>query len=97
MPRSSHGPLFVPFPTLVRSVPVVQALAGAVVVADGGEQQLAAEQVLPHERGDRALPARRVDGRPDVAVDWVAGLRRRTEEHTSELQSPMMLVCRLLL
>src|SRR5256885_13195270 len=36
-------------------------------------------------------PARRVPARPR------AGGRRRSEEHTSELQSPCNLVCRLLL
>src|SRR5437762_1168669 len=32
-----------------------------------------------------------------VVIDPVALLRERSEEHTSELQSPMYLVCRLLL
>src|ERR1017187_8040416 len=31
------------------------------------------------------------------AADWLPGSARRSEEHTSELQSPMYLVCRLLL
>src|SRR2546427_2780886 len=33
----------------------------------------------------------------DVPDDFVAGLRERSEEHTSELQSQSNLVCRLLL
>src|SRR5437762_13204899 len=32
-----------------------------------------------------------------VDVTWGSRYRRRSEEHTSELQSPMYLVCRLLL
>src|SRR5436189_3989104 len=40
-------------------------------------------------RGDPAHPRRRNRG--------PAGQDRRSEEHTSELQSPMYLVCRLLL
>src|SRR5437762_9154966 len=41
-----------------------------------------------------AAPSGRLDRRP-----WIPGsrARRRSEEHTSELQSPMYLVCRLLL
>src|SRR5437879_9867857 len=32
-----------------------------------------------------------------IAANLAPGMRRRSEEHTSELQSPMYLVCRLLL
>src|SRR5690348_17678252 len=32
-----------------------------------------------------------------VVMTWHSGLHRRSEEHTSELQSPVQLVCRLLL
>src|SRR5437762_10609697 len=35
-------------------------------------------------------------GEAHARILWAAGLRR-SEEHTSELQSPMYLVCRLLL
>src|SRR5258708_21423587 len=41
----------------------------------------------------RRRPARRRQRRPA----WHAGGERRSEEHTSELQSPDHLVCRLLL
>src|SRR5436189_6396170 len=34
---------------------------------------------------------------PERAGTWAPPLDRRSEEHTSELQSPMYLVCRLLL
>src|SRR5690348_18073210 len=42
---------------------------------------------------EQMLDAKRVDGRADL---WSLGLVR-SEEHTSELQSPVHLVCRLLL
>src|SRR5437762_7217939 len=38
-----------------------------------------------------------VGGLPGANLDRVGQRRRRSEEHTSELQSPMYLVCRLLL
>src|SRR5438876_5866890 len=44
-----------------------------------------------HLLDEAALP----DERPHRRFD--AGLRERSEEHTSELQSPVHLVCRLLL
>src|SRR5437879_10822116 len=53
--------------------------------------------------GDLGLPSELVSGPSDVqgAAHGSGGLRRveedRSEEHTSELQSPMYLVCRLLL
>src|SRR2546429_2062766 len=34
---------------------------------------------------------------PTVVIDWLARRRIRSEEHTSELQSRLHLVCRLLL
>src|SRR5437763_14839346 len=44
----------------------------------------------------------RTSGRSVIAIpsprrSWDRGARGRSEEHTSELQSPMYLVCRLLL
>src|SRR5437764_14744962 len=44
----------------------------------------------------RCIPPRRCRGRPHFAFS-LACLFPRSEEHTSELQSPMYLVCRLLL
>src|SRR5690348_17777205 len=67
---------------------------------------------LPHEARGRhpaAGPAREVDragvpvargelpAPPAAAEGLVRSARRRSEEHTSELQSPVHLVCRLLL
>src|SRR5687768_18201172 len=48
--------------------------------------------------GDRGPAAHRLGGGGGVAVRAAAGVgRRRSEEHTSELQSRLHLVCRLLL
>src|SRR2546426_8663289 len=50
-----------------------------------------------HERGRRA-PGRRSRGRAGPRTDRPPGnVLARSEEHTSELQSPCNLVCRLLL
>src|SRR5256885_2877365 len=38
-----------------------------------------------------------LSGVSDVANTWMSLMKRRSEEHTSELQSPCNLVCRLLL
>src|SRR5256885_12278610 len=48
---------------------------------------------LELERERQAVPQRAADGRTHRVLD----ARMRSEEHTSELQSPCNLVCRLLL
>src|SRR3712207_7030198 len=59
----------------------------AVQLAGGGEERQAADAHGGHQEDpDRPRPALRHDER-----------RRRSEEHTSELQSRQYLVCRLLL
>src|SRR5437764_1739877 len=74
--------------------------AGAYVVIDGGELRLYLERggrslitvgdVQPAHLQALAAAAARVDKLEIQSID-------RSEEHTSELQSPMYLVCRLLL
>src|SRR3712207_7148372 len=61
--------------------------------AVGRPQDPAALEALERRRDGRRTPCRRTrgDARP------VVGLRPRSEEHTSELQSRQYLVCRLLL
>src|SRR5256885_6594726 len=83
--RPPRSTLF-PYTTLFRSVRL-RRRRGAADHPDRGRGQ-AAGAVLPADRG--RLPA---------AVDRLATAdrRRRSEEHTSELQSPCNLVCRLLL
>src|SRR6266850_8439338 len=44
-----------------------------------------------------ALPIRRAHPPGDFSVQWRTWCGLRSEEHTSELQSPCNLVCRLLL
>src|SRR5437016_11362740 len=52
-----------------------------------------------NERGNetRREPTRMRRGHAGAALDLIAGIPRRSEEHTSELQSLTNLVCRLLL
>src|SRR3712207_8004560 len=45
----------------------------------------------------RAVPVRRARPLPSALAGRAGGARRRSEEHTSELQSRQYLVCRLLL
>src|SRR5687768_17744463 len=49
------------------------------------------------ELGEEGLPARRVGEQAKGYHDVEAGVWERSEEHTSELQSRLHLVCRLLL
>src|SRR5574337_1977416 len=56
----------------------------SVLVLPGAEQRVELERTISRTAGNRALPEFR--GR---------SLRPRSEEHTSELQSPLNLVCRL--
>src|SRR5437879_7811541 len=57
-----------------------------------------AAELAPTSHGpDRTAAARRGDEQLAKATIGIARDRARSEEHTSELQSPMYLVCRLLL
>src|SRR5256885_7263522 len=92
--RPPRSPLF-PYPTLFRSVSAHRVLPALAPVAAGrrpGRRPRAAggapDAGAARPGGDRA-PARGPGG--------AAAPRRRSEEHTSELQSPCNLVCRLLL
>src|SRR5256885_11928793 len=51
----------------------------------------------PRRGGAQADQGRDPEGRGARDPEEVRGRRRRSEEHTSELQSPCNLVCRLLL
>src|SRR5690348_17941837 len=50
-----------------------------------------------HDRLQHVDRSRRARGPHCARRDYVRVARRRSEEHTSELQSPVHLVCRLLL
>src|SRR5256885_8061724 len=47
--------------------------------------------------GDMSFAVDRINGVRDALADRSARVKNRSEEHTSELQSPCNLVCRLLL
>src|SRR5256885_2509327 len=80
--RPPRSTLF-PYTTLFRSPAAASRLRSGTT---------AARQSAPprQSHADRRPP-----GRCPASERW--GLRRRSEEHTSELQSPCNLVCRLLL
>src|SRR2546430_3987248 len=50
-----------------------------------------------HDAAQSALPNQRFAGIIETTADTMAPVIRRSEEHTSELQSQSHLVCRLLL
>src|SRR5690348_17700492 len=84
--RPPRSTLF-PYTTLFRSVEVLVEL-----VVDGERQRLGHVLQAPREhdrRPELPQPAREREREP--------GDQPRSEEHTSELQSPVHLVCRLLL
>src|SRR2546422_6590228 len=88
--RPPRSTLF-PYTTLFRSRELQQRLAGLVLELDR-EVRVAPTRVAGAlERLGDHQPRRR----HDLEVD--AGLAVRSEEHTSELQSRLHLVCRLLL
>src|SRR3712207_7091289 len=77
------------------------SLHDALPICAAGRQRRRGRRRAPGARlrGDRCLPAAAVrDERgPGRAPALLRGDRRRSEEHTSELQSRQYLVCRLLL
>src|SRR5437762_11487587 len=81
--RPPNSTLF-PYTTLFRSRRVLRQ-------RDGVQVDDAKDVVVP------VLVADPVADRPEVVANVEAAARLRSEEHTSELQSPMYLVCRLLL
>src|SRR5437879_7180359 len=91
MRRPPASPLF-PYTTLFRSQEEPQRLRPGIV-GDQLDQRLAARerQHLVARVGRRADRRRHQERARQPLVEL------RSEEHTSELQSPMYLVCRLLL
>src|SRR5689334_23433872 len=99
MTRRPPRPTLFPYTTLFRSadLPVAAQVALALleVLALGDHLQ------TPRRQPDRdvvRMGARQRHGRAQLAAPLVdVDRRRRSEEHTSELQSQFHLVCRLLL
>src|SRR5256885_10916310 len=83
--RPPRSTLF-PYTTLFRSDDLLEVLAGRVVALRG--------QLLLSGRVELLGGKDRRRGGPEPAA---AARDQRSEEHTSELQSPCNLVCRLLL
>src|SRR5256885_5434440 len=91
--RPPRSTLF-PYTTLFRSI-LRQRRVG---IAGKQRQRLAGTHALCavcNFHGLGPVPAR-IPRRPDE-TGWGGRIRTRSEEHTSELQSPCNLVCRLLL
>src|SRR2546426_5152199 len=89
--RPPRSTLF-PYTTLFRSLAAGPRAPGARVAAPG-------LRALAAVRGAarRADPPALQRGVPGPRRERAKACRRRSEEHTSELQSPCNLVCRLLL
>src|SRR2546421_4110600 len=88
--RPPRSTLF-PYTTLFRSPCPASAPPGQGTATRWVRLELFPSE--PHKGGRRAGPLARPQGR----VDYADAPRRRSEEHTSELQSRSDLVCRLLL
>src|SRR2546426_3570196 len=89
--RPPRSTLF-PYTTLFRSLLLVTA-------GQGGDRAVypAVSQLQALGPGDGQLPLGRPEDEPALAQPGQRRQRDRSEEHTSELQSPCNLVCRLLL
>src|SRR5256885_4596063 len=98
-----------PAPTDIYPLPLPDPLPTSAPALEGdpraqslGHSREGDDQQEPDDRRDRQRGgSKRSAGKRAAAGgaerDRVARLRRRSEEHTSELQSPCNLVCRLLL
>src|SRR5207244_11295793 len=87
-------PTLFPYTTLFRSPPRPAARVGLPGVAARAERR-PAQPAAAARSGQRRRPAARL--RPGPVRPGLGRQRVRSEEHTSELQSPDHLVCRLLL
>src|SRR2546426_1854500 len=103
--RPPRSTLF-PYTTLFRSRPLLEhasqnlarrRLGNRVDELDGADLFVGRDPLryISHEVGGRDVTPRDDEGLGNLAAVLVG--QRRSEEHTSELQSPCNLVCRLLL
>src|SRR5207248_9455016 len=96
--RSPRSPLF-PYTTLFRSVRVLNVFETTREKASHNQQHERAADLRGDERATQTMAAN-TEGASPLMKDFVHVATRsakRSEEHTSELQSPYDLVCRLLL
>src|SRR4051794_41716696 len=101
MSRRPRGTPLFPYTTLFRSEEDgVEAVQGAAVGAEERprvlDARVALEERLPQVADRRRGAHRGAEDQRDAGVKD-SGTLFRSEEHTSELQSPVHLVCRLLL
>src|SRR5690348_18224717 len=94
LPRAPSSTLF-PYTTLFRSgdVDVLVPGHGSTGGADQVHARIDQDRAYVHALRDAGVLSDQRVG-PSATFDWMSG---RSEEHTSELQSPVHLVCRLLL
>src|SRR5205807_3069109 len=96
-PPPPRTPLF-PYTTLFRSPPRLMLFVCQQPARDGGEVLLADGQAIYDDLAERHPEAVVELSQPGTAFFGDGGGHlSRSEEHTSELQSPCNLVCRLLL
>src|SRR5256885_13327796 len=95
--RPPRSTLF-PYTTLFRSGEPGERVRPEERVGVGEDQEITPRDRDPAIQGQRLSGARLLADQPDPAIGEAAHpLVGRSEEHTSELQSPCNLVCRLLL
>src|SRR5256885_7870885 len=96
--RPPRSTLF-PYTTLFRSMLEQGIVTGRVTEADGDAVvgALVTISQARYNRGERQMTSVAAQTTDDRGVYRFANLSPRSEEHTSELQSPCNLVCRLLL
>src|SRR5690606_39303419 len=92
LPRPPRAPLF-PYTTLFRSSPIAR-IAAATECDENLTSIFGRSRALPLRRWG---PCRPRPSSLSCRTAMTAGAGRRSEEHTSELQSRENLVCRLLL
>src|SRR5437762_10138126 len=92
MPRRPPRSTLFPYTTLFRSTVFLVRRRTHAADRAGGQRGLEQVGCIHRAAGGGAGADHGVD-----FIDKQDGVRMRSEEHTSELQSPMYLVCRLLL
>src|SRR5205807_9348873 len=97
-PRRHPTSTLFPYTTLFRSQHAVRGISQRRIAANVGADVVALDHIAGRHRGAQ-LDAVRAVSRDDITRRRCYATNRvgRSEEHTSELQSPCNLVCRLLL